>query len=184
MTVVTHENLNSDGREVTFWKELAESTGRIMELGTRRSQSNRSTHHKAQHPDGDWTLVDFADGLDVDVVSDAHRLVFDDETFDFIVAASVYEHLERPWVAVEEARRVLKPGGQILIVTHQTFPIHGYPSDFWRFTDKAFTDVLFDGWSESHAWYEFPVKIVVPPVVKVWNEAAPAFLNVCGWAKK
>jgi len=48
---------------------------------------------------------------------DTNKLPYKDETFDFIVAGEVLEHLKRPFETIEEMGRVLKPGGVMYIST-------------------------------------------------------------------
>jgi SAM-dependent methyltransferase len=47
----------------------------------------------------------------VDVAADAHRLPFRDGCFGSVVSSHVLEHLHSPDVALQEAARVLRPGG-------------------------------------------------------------------------
>ncbi len=42
------------------------------------------------------------------------KLPFDDGFFDAVFAKDILEHLPKPWLLLEEARRVLKPGGRLL----------------------------------------------------------------------
>jgi len=49
------------------------------------------------------------------VVGDATCLSFEDRSFDGYRAERVYEHIEEPAAALAEARRVLRPGGRIVI---------------------------------------------------------------------
>jgi SAM-dependent methyltransferase len=153
---------------------------RILELGTRRWEPDRPTHHRAWAPHGTWVFGDMQDGEDVDVVTDAHTLNgLGAEPFDGYVAFSVYEHLQRPWLAAEAAHRVLKPGGWAYVGTHQTFPIHGYPNDYWRFTASALELIFRDaGFVVRDVGYAYPCTIVPPHQVTRWNPAAQAFLNV------
>ena len=44
-------------------------------------------------------------------VADIHEIPFADNTFDIAYANAVLEHLNEPVKALEELRRVLKPGG-------------------------------------------------------------------------
>lgn len=153
---------------------------RVLEIGTMR-QHDAPTHHAAWLPEGSTHIKsDIEMGLDVDVVADAHTLTpFADAEFDAFIAVSTWEHLERPWVAAEQAARVLKPGGLLYVATHQTFPIHGYPYDYFRFSDMAMK-VLFGPplFSYVEAEYQYPAVITPPKQVTRWNTAAPAFLNV------
>jgi SAM-dependent methyltransferase len=45
----------------------------------------------------------------------AEVLPFDDESFDFVLMVTIICFLEAPLLALEEAKRVLKPGGLIII---------------------------------------------------------------------
>jgi SAM-dependent methyltransferase len=153
---------------------------RVLELGTRRSEEDRPTHHRHWFPEAHFVMSDFQDGLDVDVVTDAHDLAaFQTHQFDAVIAVSVFEHLARPWLAAEAIARVLRPGGMVLVSTHQTFPIHGYPDDYWRFTDSAM-GVLFGPplWRDLHTAYRYPCVIQPPAEVTRWNEEAPSYLNI------
>ena len=161
-------------------------TGRILEVGTRRWTVN-PTHHKAWFPAAsDYVMADFIDGTDVDVVSDLHNLdEFPDDSFDGFFAASVFEHVKFPWVAAAMINRVLKPGGWCYVATHHTFPVHGYPHDYTRWTDKGLR-ALFEwaGFTVEAAAMNTPCKIQKPASVAVWDEHAPAFIGVSVFARK
>ena len=163
------------------------SSPRVLELGTLQWIRGKSTHHAEWLPAGSIHIKsDVEPGVDVDIVADAHNLVpFGDEEFDVLIAISVWEHLRKPWLAAQAAHRVLKPGGLLYVATHHTFPVHGYPSDYCRWTDKGL-EGLFDSpeWNSQQSSFQFPCKIVPPSSVKIWNTAAQAFLNVDIFAKK
>jgi SAM-dependent methyltransferase len=55
-----------------------------------------------------------AAGLNARVIEDASRLPFDEETFDVAFLQEVLEHLFEPQTAVQEAIRVLRPGGRLV----------------------------------------------------------------------
>jgi SAM-dependent methyltransferase len=58
------------------------------------------------------------DGLDSVVVADlCRRLPFPDDRFDLVYSNFVIEHLESPDVAFAEWRRLLKPGGGLILLT-------------------------------------------------------------------
>lgn len=176
------------GVEPIFRNRLSElANPKVLELGTRQWVAGKSTHHGSWLSEGSVHVKsDVTEGYDVDVVADAHDLSpFADEEFDAVIAISVWEHLRKPWVAVEAVRRVLKKGGLIYVATHHAFPVHGYPSDYCRWTDEGLK-AMFDEpqWKGAKASFAFPCKIIPPKEVTVWNEAAKAFLNVDVVAEK
>ena len=77
-------------------------------------------------------------------MGDAHALssVVGEGAFDAIFSSAVLEHLAMPWVAAVEMNRALRPGGLVFHRTHQSWPVHERPNDFFRFSDEALR-VLF-----------------------------------------
>jgi len=61
-------------------------------------------------------------------------------SFDTILALDMLEHLRYPHRAVEEIRRLLKPGGLLYITVPFCFPRHG--TEYYRFSDLALQDML------------------------------------------
>ena len=65
-------------------------------------------------------------------------LPFENDRFDAIVTDQVLEHVaEGPFLAMQESFRVVKPGGLVVHATVFSYPIHGCPNDYWRFTPQA-----------------------------------------------
>jgi 2-polyprenyl-3-methyl-5-hydroxy-6-metoxy-1,4-benzoquinol methylase len=58
----------------------------------------------------------------------------EDASFDVVLCLQVLEHVPDPAAAVRELRRVVKPGGRVLLSTHGVYPFHPNPNDFWRWT--------------------------------------------------
>jgi methionine biosynthesis protein MetW len=56
-----------------------------------------------------------AHGLDARLVDDASELPFDDGSFDVALSIEVFEHLFAPHLVAAEVRRVLRPGGMLLV---------------------------------------------------------------------
>lgn len=48
-------------------------------------------------------------------LGDAQRLDFPDESFDLVIYEEMLEHLDLPLAALQEVRRVLRPGGKIIL---------------------------------------------------------------------
>lgn len=152
---------------------------RILELGTRRSIPDRPTISRHLFPTAaDYIGTDFQPGLDVDVVADAHSLSasFAPESFDAIISLSTFEHLKYPFLAAHEILKCLKIGGRLFIQTHQTFHLHAYPSDYFRFSTEALAAMFPPqmGFRLETALHEFPAEIH-----SIVGVTRPAFLNSC-----
>lgn len=89
--------------------------------------------------------------LDIDPASNADYIadlceinesVIADNSFDLIVCTEVLEHTLRPWDAVSELHRMLKPGGVLGVTSPFNFRIHGPAPDCWRFTDEGLRSLL------------------------------------------
>jgi len=83
--------------------------------------------------------------------------IFADDSFDLVMSNAVLEHDIHFWKSVAEMRRVLKPGGLMLIgvpgfvtlpsdtgAVTQTYKVH-HSVDYYRFSLAAVTEVFFDG---------------------------------------
>ncbi len=154
----------------------------IVELGTRRWTPNQPTHHKNDfHVNGidvsNYIMTDYLDGEDVDQKVDVHEFTktFPVESIDIIFSASTFEHFKYPQLASHQLMTSLKIGGYIFIQTHQSFPLHGYPFDFYRFSRSAMESLfpLEMGMTVVNTWYEF-LNEISPSV----NIVAESYSNV------
>jgi SAM-dependent methyltransferase len=82
------------------------------------------------------TNFDIADGPEVDVVGDAHKLAehFAPESFDTVVLSAVLQYCAEPRRVIEQAWRVLRPDGLLLIDAPFLQPYCPDRADLWRFT--------------------------------------------------
>lgn len=70
----------------------------------------------------------------VDLVGTAQNIPADDNSFDCALCTAVLEHLRYPQEALEEAFRVLKPGGYALVTAPLYWHLHEEPHDYFRYT--------------------------------------------------
>jgi SAM-dependent methyltransferase len=105
-----------------------------------------------------------ADGI-VAVQGNANRMpMFDDDSFDLVVSNATLEHDRKFWLTVEEMRRVLRPGGLLMIGVPSfkkdpqqipgippdatlTYKVHMW-HDYYRFSPKALKYVFFEGFDD------------------------------------
>ena len=75
--------------------------------------------------------MEFSDGV---VSFNGRDIPFPDESFDSILCTEVLEHVIHPEALVAEMRRVLRPGGTMVITVPFSARVHYVPYDFHRFT--------------------------------------------------
>lgn len=73
---------------------------------------------------------------------DAMNLDLPESSIDNLISIAMLEHLPDPWKALDEAHRVLKPGGKLVLIVPFMFPFHAFPGDFFRFTDQGLAILL------------------------------------------
>ncbi len=85
-----------------------------------------------------------------DIVGDVMNLHIAENTYDAVLCLAVLEHVPRPWKAMSEMCRVLKPGGLVFVYVPFLSPYHaqpGYYGDFFRFTREGISS-LCDGYTD------------------------------------
>jgi SAM-dependent methyltransferase len=105
--------------------------------------------YRALFPNADYRRADFEamDNLDYKIGHDS-RIEETDETFDFVLSTQVAEHVTDSKAYFAECFRLLKKGGRLICTTHGTYPDHGCPYDFQRWTaDGLLRDVENAGFS-------------------------------------
>ena len=68
-------------------------------------------------------------------------------TYDIVIADQVLEHVGKPWRAVAELARVVRPTGYVMVATPGLYPVHPSPLDCWRILHDGYR-VLFP----AHLW--------------------------------
>ncbi len=90
----------------------------------------------------EYVGCDMREGPGVDRIMDLHNINLSPETVGTVLILDTLEHVEFVRKAIEEAHRILKPNGILVISSVMKFPIHDYPYDYWRFTPEAFKSIL------------------------------------------
>ena len=147
--------------------------------GAKKWDGSQDQDHRQHCDAAHWVTTDIAAGEGVDIVADLQSMWQTcEKRFDGIFCPAVLEHIERPWVAMYSMGQLLQPNGVLFIQTHQTFPLHGYPDDYYRFSTNALKSLCFDaGLTVLSAEYDGPCSIT-PLSCPVWNPLAKSFLNV------
>jgi SAM-dependent methyltransferase len=118
-----------------FDRYVTSSPSSILEIG---SYNVNGTLRDFQPKGSTWLGVDLEPGPGVDlVIENTSELPFADESFEYVVASSVFEHDPIFWKTFSEMIRVLKPGGCIYINSPSNGMIHRYPIDVYRFYPDA-----------------------------------------------
>jgi len=78
------------------------------------------------------------------VCADAHFLPFNANSFKSVLCTFLFEHLSRPWIAIKEIERILKPDGAVILSVPFLCRYHADPYDFWRFTKDSLNELLHD----------------------------------------
>ncbi len=89
-------------------------------------------------------VLDVAPAHSVDIVGDARIMPFADASMDVVLITQVLEHIPEPIAVIGEIRRVLKPGGTLLLSVPSIFPQHGSPGDYWRYMPQGLQWILRD----------------------------------------
>jgi SAM-dependent methyltransferase len=90
------------------------------------------------------TSTDIDPARGPDRVDDITKSAFPDNSFDVVTIMEVLEHVTNPHAAANEIKRVLKPGGRLILSTPFIFPLHDRPMDFFRFTKYGLQHLFGD----------------------------------------
>lgn len=106
--------------------------GRTLIVGSRvyRGKEDR----RKRYPD--CVGIDMQAGEGVDLVQDLELPLplGQVRSFDHVECMSVLEHSRKPWLIAANIERMLKVGGTLYVTVPFVWAVHGYPSDYFRFT--------------------------------------------------
>jgi SAM-dependent methyltransferase len=85
-----------------------------------------------------------SDQSKVDVICEANKIPLSNDQFETIFSTQTIEHVFDHKGLVNEAFRLIKPGGYFILSGPMYWPLHEEPYDFYRFTKHGFRQILVD----------------------------------------
>jgi SAM-dependent methyltransferase len=132
-------------KSIQLFAETFEPAEPIVELGSYYMPGYESLSDlRPYFPGRQYIGCDIRRGNGVDRIEDAHHLSFADASVGTLLEFELLEHLPDPRLAVSEAYRVLDEHGLLAISVPFTYRLHGFPSDYWRFTASGVYQLLSD----------------------------------------
>ncbi len=102
----------------------------------------RSLFSHCDYQTQDWPGSVHEGSRSADVIADLHDLPIPDASFDFVLCTEVLEHVADPDRCAAELRRILRPGGGVLVTVPFVGELHEEPYDFRRFTSHGVEAML------------------------------------------
>ena len=93
------------------------------------------TYRKLFSNNVNYTGIDVSEGKGVDVVlKDPYSWdEINDSFYDIIISGQCLEHVEYPWLTMEQIAKKLKPDGIVAIIVPSSGDIHLFPIDTYRY---------------------------------------------------
>jgi SAM-dependent methyltransferase len=111
--------------------------GRLLDFGC-GSKPYRSLFETAEYIGLDFQGEGHShENEQIDVFYDGHNLPFPSEHFDSVFTSEVFEHVFNLDEIIPEIKRVMKPGGLILVTCPFTIAEHEQPNDYARYSSFA-----------------------------------------------
>ncbi len=127
-------------------------SGPILEVGSK--DYGNTPDFRSVFPDCEYVGVDMEEGKGVDLVLDLtldFNLVdekLNGKRFKTVLCLSVLEHCKDPFKMCNNISQLLADNGVLFVSVPFSWRIHGYPSDYWRFTSDGirilFPELDFD----------------------------------------
>jgi SAM-dependent methyltransferase len=139
----------SSRSRLRLFAETFEPVGRIIEVGSFHPPGSAwLCDLRPLFPGSEYIGCDIRPGTGVDRIEDAENLTFGDSTADVVILSDILEHLRDPDRAVSEAHRILVDHGLLVVSVPFEYRLHGFPTDYWRFTGSG-VDQMLGGFGDS-----------------------------------
>lgn len=113
---------------------------KVIDLGGIKTNKRGEFNINEYEFDVKYANIDPVD--EPDYLCDVSSVPVDDCTFDVSILGEVLEHVRNPEKVIQEALRIIKPGGTLLITTPFLFHQHSDPYDYGRYTYHWYETVL------------------------------------------
>lgn len=122
---------------VRLFSETFTPRGPVIEIGSYRYQGAELSNMRPFFPGLEYIGCDIRLGPGVDRIEDGQRLSFADGSCGTVLILETLEHVADPHLTVAEAHRVLAPDGLLVVSVPFNYRLHGFPTDYWRFTSSG-----------------------------------------------
>ncbi len=116
-------------------------TGRTLDVGC-GSKPYESLYASVEYIGLEYDTPANRASKKADYFYDGVRFPFEDASFDSLVANEVFEHVFNPDRFLDEAHRVLRPGGMLLMTLPFVWDEHEQPRDFARYSSFGIRHLL------------------------------------------
>jgi len=124
--------------------ELANAHGDVLDVGAGAQPYRPLLPPGARYRAIDVAVAGEAFGYDLPDIEYYEGDVWpvQDASVDTVLATETLEHVPEPAVFLAEARRVLRPGGRIVLTVPFAARWHYIPHDYWRYTPSSLRNLL------------------------------------------
>jgi SAM-dependent methyltransferase len=137
-----------DLQAASVWRdlkvELAGADGNVLDVGAGAQPYRPLLPAGARYRAIDVAVAGEAFGYELPDTEyfEGDRWPVDDASVDVVLATETLEHVPEPRVFLAEARRVLRPGGRIVLTVPFAARWHYIPHDYWRYTPSSLRNLL------------------------------------------
>lgn len=108
---------------------------KVLDIGGKKAKKRGLFDVGAYSADVAYVNIDKT--TEPDIVSDAASIPLPNDSFDAVIMGELLEHVPHPEAVLQEAYRLLAPGGRALATVPFMVGVHGDPYDYRRFTHTA-----------------------------------------------
>jgi SAM-dependent methyltransferase len=155
----------------SFYETYVKTSNRVVDIGGR----NVNGSFKDIFPN--YIALDFIEGPGVDIVmEDPYTIPLPDESEQYIISSSCFEHCDMFWLLFLEIMRVLKPNGVFYLNVPSNGDFHRWPVDCWRFYPDSGNALV--SWAKRNKYKaELLESFVGKQKQDIWNDYVAVFIK-------